>query len=101
MRRYTVKGRVVYDRPEHPFSFRDFVRVGAGLGTPLFKIQFQLWKAILDLIDAVTADNPGAARRLDWREIFGKISARSVGASIVDEEKRYRVMVLIMEEEGE
>lgn len=36
MRRFTQKGRVVYDRPKHLFNVRDVLRIGRKIGSYVF-----------------------------------------------------------------
>lgn len=38
MRKYTIRGRVVYDRKHHPFSIRDLLRIGKTLDAELVEL---------------------------------------------------------------
>jgi len=56
MRRYTEKGRVVYDRKKHVFKLSDAVRVMQKTGLRIFQITTGFESEILDRIYDVVSD---------------------------------------------
>lgn len=57
MRRYTIRGRIVYDRKFHPFNTSDLFRIGKKIGVPVFRITRTSYQELLDALEPILEDD--------------------------------------------
>lgn len=69
MRRYTQKGRVVYDRPKHIFKFKDFLRLAKKTNSQIYSIMSEDWEAFVETVKKAYEDAAGAT--LETRVVLG------------------------------
>lgn len=96
---WTSKGRVVYDRKKHSFSFRDLLRIGQRLGAPIFRITPTGDRDIFgDVITLLADDTTGTISPATYGEFGGGTFGGSGATREVGELLTVGRIVIIIEE---
>lgn len=103
MRKYTSKGRVVYDRPKHLFGLYDLLRIGEKTGSFIFQLSTEDFEATLvGLLDTVETEE--SFERFGGGKFGGAGATRSFGEMPVellrDAERRLPRIVIMVENLG-
>jgi len=79
MRKYTSKGRVVYDRPTHYFERSDLIRICKNLNLQIFEITADNVSAFIEKVKSCAAENTTAGETVSEFQ-FGGGSSGGGGA---------------------
>ena len=96
MRRFTEKGRVVYDRPKNKFKSRDVIRIGKSIGATIFEVSDKSWIYIVqDVAETLYAEDSSYSSEDDSGFGGGGVTRPFEGSNAKSIDPYRRVIIIV------
>lgn len=97
MRKFTEKGRVVYNRKKHLWTTKDLIRIGENLGATFFRISGRSWKGVIQNVSETLDRSYASDFTFGLGEFGGGGATRYFGEERVAEKSGLGRVIIIVE----